>query len=41
MAVTDHAFLENQERFILQPVLDFGLFLINPCEGFMILISTP
>lgn len=41
MAVTDHTFLENQERFIFQPVLDFGLFLINLCGGFMILILNP
>lgn len=41
MAVTDHTFLENQERFIFQPALDFGLFLINLCGGFMILILNP
>lgn len=34
MAVTDHTFLENQERFGFHPVLDFGLFLINLCGGF-------
>lgn len=36
MAVTDHTFLENQERFIIQPVLDFGLVSINLCGGFLI-----